>query len=99
MAESEENVTLGAPGKPSPAPEDRPNHDQYELNHFQFKLFHGRMMDITCLKNISLDSLEISIVKYFGIIKKNAIKIVLEEICLDYFCQLQGTELITVQLI
>lgn len=88
MAESEEKVTLDVPGKPSPAPEDRPNHDQYELTHFQ-----------GCLKNISLDSLEISIVKYFGIIKKNAIKIVLEEICLDCFCQLQGTELITVQLI
>lgn len=76
MAESEENVTLDAPGKPSPAPEDRPNHDQYELNHFQFKLFHGRMMDITLFEKY----LEISIVKYFGIIKK-----MLSKLCLKKF--------------
>lgn len=35
LAESEEKVTLDVPGKPSPAPEDRSNHDQYELTHFQ----------------------------------------------------------------
>lgn len=36
MAESEENVTLDAPGKPSPAPEDRPNHDRSPKNSLFF---------------------------------------------------------------
>lgn len=98
MAESEENVTLDAPGKPSPAPEDRPNHDQYELTHFQFKLFHGRMMDIPLFEKYLIGLIGNIHCKIFWNNKKNAIKIVLEEICLDCFCQLQGTGLITVQL-
>lgn len=97
MAESEEKVTLDVPGKPSPAPEDRPNHDQFELT--DFKLIHGRMMDITLFEKYLIGFIGNIHCKIFWNNKKNAIKIVLEEICLDCFRQLQGTELITVQLI